>query len=149
MIVRCRINDIAKIAEKNVRERLFKSIPLDGPIHDLSIGNTYPVIGIIRWNYGGLWIYLHTTEEVGYPSPYPIELFEIVNPALLSKWSISFDKMENGLVLNQIGFPEWISGNFYEKLLDEDEEAIAQYKSQRIYLKEMTDLQVTKKEKSN
>lgn len=146
MIVRCRTNNIASIADKKVRARLFKSFHLDGPTDDLSIGKTYPVIGVIRWDNGGLWVYLHTVEEVDYPYPYPLELFEIVNDSLLSNWVISFSSTVEGVVLNQIGFAEWMSdGNFYERLIDGDETAIAQYKSQRIYLKEMTALQASNK----
>lgn len=141
MIVRCVINNVAKIKEVKIRERLFESIHIDGPISDLSIGSIYPVIGIIQSDDGGIWVCLHTIEEFDYPYIYPIELFEIVDDSLLSSWAINFKSTAEGFVVDQIGFPDWVSDNFYEKLLDDDESAIAKYRSQQIYLREMTKLQ--------
>ena len=133
MKVQCRINNLNEIPDKETRNRLSECIHRQGPDEDLIVGEIYNVFALARWSDGGLRVYLHTIAESDHPNPYPLEMFEIVDATLPPNWLVNFEQQQGGLAVKLISFVEWHGdGQFYEKLVDGDEQAIAAYKLQRL-----------------
>jgi hypothetical protein len=131
MRVKCKFNAVNDIPDTGVRERLSKSIHRDNPDDDLVVGNIYAVVALARWNDGGFWVYLHTVKESDFPYPYPLEMFDVADPAIPNNWHISFVSQPGGVEVEMMTFAEWIADSqFYEKLVDGDERAIALYNKQ-------------------
>ncbi|MBX3743444.1 MAG: hypothetical protein KF712_20835 [Akkermansiaceae bacterium] len=136
MKVRCRFNQIGDIPEIDVKNRLAESIHRNGSDDDLVEGTTYAVFALARWNDGGLRVYLHTIKESEHPYPYPLEMFEVVDPNIPENWKFVFEQRPTGLEIKLMSFPEWIEDiRFYEKLVEGDECAIASYNLQRFSVK--------------
>ncbi len=132
MRVKCIANDVNKLTSAEVRKRLTRSIHLEGADQDLVIGHIYFVVAIAQWDDGGVRIYLHTIEENNYPYPYPLEMFDVIEPSLPTNWCLSFEQQPLGLVITRISFPEWANDeHFYERLVDGDKAAIAIYKNHK------------------
>lgn len=123
MKVKCIANSIEQIPSESARQRLEESIKLDGPNYDLKIGIIYPVVAVSRWKDGGLRVYLHTVEEIDYPFPYPVEMFEVINEG--------GSNYEEKLEESKTGFPSW-SDEFYEQLIEGDQKSTMKYKSWRL-----------------
>ena len=129
MRVKCIANDVDKLNAVEVRKRLAESIHLDGADRSLVVGNTYTVFAVAQWSDGGIRVYLHTIEESDHPRPYPLEMFDMVDPALPANWCVSFEQQPFGVAIKRISFPEWANDDhFYERLVDGDEAAIAIYR---------------------
>ncbi|MFA5632890.1 MAG: hypothetical protein WC997_15400 [Porticoccaceae bacterium] len=103
------------------RERASRSINLDGADEDLIVGNTYFVFSLERWSDSGLRVYLHTVEGSSFPYPYPIEMFDVVDPTFPSAWGVGLEEVESGLIIKRISFEQWAKDDFfYEKLIDDE-----------------------------
>lgn len=132
MLVRCITNIVDKLPAPAVKARLRQSIHREGPDEDLTIGQTYPVLAIARWQDGGIRVYLHTVADNDHPYPYPVEMFEVVDASLPAGWSLHFGQCPDGMTIERIGFPEWAKDDqFFEKLVDGDDATIAIYRQQR------------------
>lgn len=135
MQVRCKTNNVNKLSNLAVRDRLRESIRLEEADTDLIVGKTYPVLAIDKWQDEGIRIYLHTVEESDHPYPYPVEMFEVIDQSIPEGWCIRFEYQQSGLTIKRISFPEWANGgDFYERLVDGDAAAIATYRQQRSIL---------------
>lgn len=131
MRVRCITNVVDKLPDAAVRDRLNLSIHREGPDEDLVVGQVYHVVAIARWRDNGLRVYLHTINESHHPYPYPLEMFEVVDPSLPTGWCVNFEQQQDGLIIQRISFPEWASDDqFFERLVDGDETAITIYQRQ-------------------
>lgn len=129
MRVRCKANAVADIPDAGVRERLSASIHLDGANNDLVVGMDYEVMAVERWNDGGIRVYLHTVQQAGYPYPYPLEMFEVLEPSLADAWCLGFERIHDGVSIKRISFAEWANDDqFYERLTDGDAEAVDIYR---------------------
>ena len=129
MRVRCVKNSIASIEGTSARERIQRSINLDGPINDLTVRRDYGVQALEERD-GGLWFYLHTVPVSDYPYPYPAELFELLDNSIPEGWGIGFqDQPERGAVAwKRISFSAWAnSDHFYERLVEGEAIAVALY----------------------
>lgn len=132
MRVRCITNDVSRLQDQTARDRLKRSIHLDGPDCDLAVGNVYPVVALESWGDDGMRVYLHTVEERGYPYPYPLEMFDFVDFRLPAGWCVSFARQQDPVRIKRISFPEWTnSDSFYEMLVDDDETVLRIYQAQR------------------
>ncbi len=132
MLVRCTINNVEKLSSQAVKARLCQSIHREGPDDNLTIGENYTVLAIVRWQDGGIRIYLHTVADNDYPYPYPIEMFEVVDASLPSGWTLCFSRCPDGMVVERIGFSEWVKDDqFFEKLVEGDAATITTYRRQR------------------
>lgn len=132
MLVRCTANSLDTLPDCRVRERLRQSIHLEGPDPLLVIGEVYQVVAIASWQDDGIRLYLHTVAESDHPYPYPIEMFEVVDPSLPVGWCIGFGRSEDGVCIEWIGFQEWAADpHFFEKLVDGDEAALRIYQHWR------------------
>ena len=132
MRVRCINNVVGNIDDSDVRDRIRRSIHLEGPITDLLIVGEYEVQALEKRD-GGLWFYLHSVPANDYPYPYPAELFEVSDSALPAKWNICIQKQGGNVVWRRIAFLAWASDDlFYERLVDGDKETISIYKSEML-----------------
>lgn len=129
MRVRCISNRVDQLNDVDLRGRLEKSINLDGADDSLVIGNIYSVFAMTKWADGGIRIYLHTVEDGDYPYPYPIEMFELVDPVVPLGWCVAIEREPLGDSIGRISFPEWAADDyFYERLVEGDDIAVATYK---------------------
>jgi len=128
MRVICIKNTVAEITESEVRERVCRSIHLDGQITDLAVGREYSVQAIEERD-GGLWFYLHTVSVNDYPYPYPAELFEFRDSTVPMGWSIRLQVQRGSVGCKRITFPAWATDDhFYERLVDGDVETVSLYR---------------------
>lgn len=132
MRVTCIKNEVAAIEEAEVRDRIRRSIHIDGPMSDLAVGREYSVQALEERD-GGLWLYLHTVAMSDYPYPYPAEMFEVQDNILLAEWCIRLQVQRGNIVWKLIAFCEWVNDeHFYERLVDGDVEAISLYQRSKI-----------------
>jgi hypothetical protein len=129
MRVVCINNTVAAISETEVRERLRRSINLDGPITDLAIGREYAVQAIEERDDGGLWFYLHTVSVSDYPDPYPAEMFELRDNTVPAGWTVRLQAQRGNVRCKRITFAAWASDDyFYERLVDGDADTVSVYR---------------------
>lgn len=128
MRVICIKNTVAAITESEVRERICRSIHLDGPITDLAVGREYKVQAIEERD-GGLWLYLHTVAMNDYPYPYPAEMFDFRDNTLPTGWSIRLQVQQGNIGCKRITFVAWATDDhFYERLVAADTETVSLYR---------------------
>lgn len=130
MKVKCVAVSLEEIVDVDARERLVASINQEGADSYLQVGAVYSVVSLVRWRDQGFRVYLHVVEESDYPYPYPLEMFEVVDPALPSGWVASFRPSKGRTDLHQIGPASWCE-EFYERLVDGEELAILSYQEMR------------------
>jgi hypothetical protein len=128
MLVQCITNNFRELPDLSVRNRLAESIHIEGGDEDLVVGKNYEVFALEQWSDGGIRV----VEDSDYPYPFPLEMFSVVDPAFPVDWSVAFEKRSLGLVVKRISYSEWCSDDrYYEKLVDGDEDAIANYRAHR------------------
>ena len=128
MRVKCVRNDLQRIGGERVRGRLARSIHLDGPDSTLSVGSEY-LVQALEEKDGGLWLYLHTVDALGYPHPYPAEMFEVIDSQVSDNWCVRIEDGADGRSWKRIAFCEWAEDDgFYEKLINDDENALEVYR---------------------
>lgn len=130
MKVKCVASSLDELVDRNARERLSASIHQEGADSHLQVGAVYSVIALARWRDQGFRVYLHMVEESDYPYPYPLEMFEVVDPVLPSGWMVSFAPSVGKIDLHQIGPASWCE-EFYERLVEGEEAAIFSYHEMR------------------
>jgi len=127
--VKCVINDLSKLTDVPVAERLKEGIHIDGPITDLVIGEIYPVQAIEVHLDRGLWLYLHTVEVNAYPYPYPTEFFQIIDSTIPRDWQVGHGSLNEVL---RLSFATWANNDrYYELLVDGDKKAEEKYAESR------------------
>lgn len=128
MIVKCLYNIPSLVVDIFDGDSMLKDRfnPLGDKIA-LEIGKHYYVFAL--FNIDGVKL-LYVSDEnfksLGYPVPYPIQFFEIIDSAPSKGWQVSFDKVQEG----KWASPEfWSSEVFYEELVGQDPRRINQFKS--------------------
>jgi hypothetical protein len=118
MRVRCTTNDLDSIRDTTVAARLRRSIRIDHPLYDLTVGAEYAVQAMTQRDDGGFWLYLHTVPQSDFPYPYPMEFFQFIDSSPPSCWGLESPAFKT------LSFTEWATNAlFYEKLVDGDEDA--------------------------
>ncbi|UTZ25492.1 hypothetical protein HB761_01275 [Vibrio campbellii] len=131
MKVLCEINNILELDDSSTVERLKKYIRLSDGQLNIEKNKEYCVYGIL-FRDNSPWFYLCLDEDDEYPTPYPTELFNIVDGRQSSFWRLSYASYPNGVVTSSIVFDEWSKDtSFYERLLDDDPEAIKLFRKYR------------------
>ncbi len=124
MKVLCEINNILELDDNSTVNRLKQYIHLPDGQLNLEINNEYCVYGIL-FRDNSPWYYLCLDEDDEHPTSYPAELFNVTDGRLSSYWRISEKIYPNGAVMSSIVFEEWSKdSSFYERLIDDDPEAI-------------------------
>ena len=100
-------------------------IPIDLAL-PLCIGVRYRVCAVSNRS-GSLFYYICDEDFAihGYPVPYPVELFGPRQPATPATWKRYPN--EDGFL--ESGLTAWKSDLFYERLIDRDDDAVAQFRS--------------------
>ena len=130
MKVKCVRNRLSDL-DSPTQQRLQRSIHLEDPLPDLRLGRVYDVIAV-RTVDGGLWLMLHTVEDNAYPFPYPVEMFEIIDPHVGPRWVVGISSGSKTAGIHSMGPSEWIQDDtFYEKLLEGDSDARRAYEASR------------------
>jgi len=131
MIVKCKIKNIEEV-DQNLQNRYENNDLICGSLDDLEVGREYKVICKEETTGGYTYIYLpEVTAPYTYPSPYPIDLFEVIDGQLPKYWKQHETLDHNGKVKLRNSFPEWAKDDmFYENLLEENPEALEIYKTQ-------------------
>jgi hypothetical protein len=121
MKVVCEISNIFDLDDGSVLDRVKRYILLSDGQTNLVQNEEYCVYGIaFRDNHP--WYYLCLGEDDDSPTAYPAELFKIIDGKLSSYWMLSTEE-------SSIVFEEWANdSSFYERLVDDDPTAIAQFK---------------------
>ena len=118
MIAKCSINSVQDIQSDLLRARIGSSINIVEPMRELEIGKRYEVFCLEIFKDGGVWIFVETNAPGLFPTPYPAEFFDIVDPSIDTGWTISMGNVGDGAVIKRISFPEWSSDDFfYERLV--------------------------------
>lgn len=129
MIIRYTGKIVEDLASEEAKRRIAGSGNFSDLSSDLIAGKEYEVFALSRWIDGGMRAYIHSLEECCFPSPYPLELFEIVDSFVSEHWvanSMTDSIKEKYIVLS---FKEWaLDGMFYERLVEGDLECAAIYK---------------------
>ena len=129
MRVECDKNDVTALEGAAVRERIGRSVNLEGPLPDLVIGREY-VVQALEQRDGGVWFYLHTVPTNDYPFPYPAEMFEYRDNRLPSDWSVRLGQERGHVFWRRLTFSDWANDDgFYERLVDGDPDTVATYKA--------------------
>lgn len=130
MKVLCTINNIFEIKDAATLDRLRKYIHLSDGQLDLEKNVKYCVYGIV-FRDNAPWYYLCLSEDDESPSPYPAELFKTTDARLSSCWRLSTEVITSG-VMSSMVFDEWANDpSFYERLIDDDPEAIKVFQKYR------------------
>lgn len=87
MRVKCVIDDLSQVKREDSRLRLLRTIKLEGPDRELKVGDEYVVQAVDRWS-DRLNYYIHTIDNINCPTPYPAELFEIVDGTIPVGWCL-------------------------------------------------------------
>jgi hypothetical protein len=130
MKVLCIANNILCLDNNNTINRLKKYINLSDGQLNLELNSEYVVYGIL-FRDNCPWFYLCLDEDDESPTPYPAELFKILDDTIPSCWKL-FYKNIDGKIKTEIVFLEWANEpNFYERLVDSDPVAVKTFKKYR------------------
>ncbi len=100
----------------------------------LSVDTRYDVFAISSF-LGGFWYYVLDEDQHRYPVWYPAPVFDIVSEKVPEGWVLAHHRSKNGGVTSILSFPEWaLDPHFYEKLVDDDPEAVAAFAQVRASL---------------
>lgn len=120
MIVRCRTNVIEEIADVELREHILEHVHLAEV--DLRVGHCYPVLGVL-FRDGVPWFLVCEDPKDDFPKTHCSALFDIEEGCVPEGWQLSLGSSNVGN--NAILPAEWAEdGQFFEKLVDGDAEAV-------------------------
>lgn len=129
---KCKINNLHRISQAEVRRRLSESIKMDGDIDPLEVGAVYDVLAVEWREDGGAWIFIHCIPSIYFPSPYPVEFFEFLEFEIPDGWVARWETRPFGLVMRSLSFAEWANDEyFYERLVDGGEVELERYNRER------------------
>ncbi len=130
MIVRCIANSLSSLGNPNLIAKLKgrMNCQIEQEFSELTVSQVYMVQAIELWEDGGIRVYLHVLTGCCFPSPFPVEWFDFVDASVPQGWSVVFRESDDGLVFKRCTFSSWAhDDHFYERLVDDDVEAIAAY----------------------
>ncbi|MCP4401647.1 MAG: hypothetical protein GY801_30645 [bacterium] len=135
MKVVCAVNNIYELGDENTIARLKKYIRLSDGQLNIQVNSIYVVYGILFLD-NSPWYYLCPFEDDEDPTPFPAELFNIVDDTIPSCWKLSYQN-NRGTLKTELVFPEWSRDPlFYEQLVDGDPEKIRLFKKYRQLLEQ-------------
>ena len=131
MKVKCKVNNVYKITDSTVRNRVENYKDEDNGEIYLDVGKIYTVYGVVISNNVPLFL-LCTEINEEYPIPFDPAFFEIVDGRFSSFWRLSFFEYEENKCSTSIVFEEWANNPmFFEKLLDGEPEEVATFSRYR------------------
>lgn len=131
MRVLCERDNVNQVADRATSVRLQRSIRLEGGDPDLDVGRVY-AIEAIEERDGGIWFFIHVSPELDFPVPFPAEFFRVVDGEVPHHWHVTFRPRPGGDAIHRIAFRAWaLDDRFYERLIDGDDQATAEYSKNR------------------
>jgi hypothetical protein len=104
---------------------------------ELTVGKVYTVLAIAKYS-NNFFVYILGDESNDYPLAFPIQFFKIKDLSVSKFWDCdvqNIDSIESLNINNQetLSFKEWknLGDKFYEKVLEEDKQAISLFNSYR------------------
>jgi hypothetical protein len=128
MIIKYKGKILDGVVSELARKRLSKSGNFNDLSSQLIIGEEYKVLALSQWVDGGIRVYVHSLKECSFPSPYPLELFDILDSVIPKDWIVNAisDSTNNTYII--FSFKEWaLDKMFYERLVEGDPEYTAIY----------------------
>ena len=131
MKVACKINNIFDLKDSFTIERLKKYISLSDGQLNLEKNNEYCVYGVL-FRDNSPWYYLCLDDDDESPSPYPAELFDIIDGRTSSYWRLATHYSSTLNVFSGFVIPDWSQDeSFYENLIDGDPKRQATFSKYR------------------
>lgn len=132
MRVRCIHNDVSALRHSRVFDEAIANVyPRREDPFDLAIGAEYVVFAIAH-KFAIDWYYVFDDPTEPYPRWFPAALFEVVDGKRGPDWLVLPEPRDDGLVE---GPRVWANtANFYERLVDEDSNALIAFRAVRLAL---------------
>lgn len=138
IIAKCTAVSISSLPLEH-RKSLAPYINLDHGYQELEAGREYPVFAVEEQSKRGVLIYIHSIDGAYFPTPYPIDLFCIVEAGIPENWRIKFKSDGGRTSIARISFRDWADDDgFYERLIGEDEKALQAYHVARKTLSQLS-----------
>ena len=126
MRVVCIHNRPSRIEGEAIRRRIARSIHLD-VVAELAVGKEY-LVQAIQESDDGLVFFVHSIDEIPYPTPYPAEMFDVRDGTIPAGWCVALRDCPAGKVIKRVAFYEWAhNDDFYEMLVDGNSTATDAY----------------------
>lgn len=117
MKIRCTTDNFLKLNNELTITRLKEYLHFEDGKLDLIKGCDYTVFGIVILD-NCPWYYLYLNKDDESPTPYPAELFEVIDAELSIYWKLSYVNKDN-FIHTEFVFPEWANDRYLlERLLD-------------------------------
>ena len=120
--------------DKHTITRLEKYLHYEDGELNIKINKEYSVFGILFLD-NSPWYYLYIDESDETPTPYPSELFNIIDNRLSQYWNLSYT-YTNGFLHTELVFKEWAQNrNLLESLLDNNPKTFQLFEEYRNLIK--------------
>jgi hypothetical protein len=144
MRVSCIVSNFLLLDDKQVVERLKKYLRVSDGELSIKIGAQYNVYGIL-FRENSPWYYICHSENDASPTPYPSELFEVIDEHLSEFWCLDARVVKEG-VSSCLVFPEWAEDpSFFEDLIEGSPRSTSIFSGYR----RMMDAEVEKRNRKN
>ena len=135
MKVSAQIDCLIDISNSKTIERLnrYWSYDHNHRFDGLSKGDEFTVYGMI-FRDNAPWYYIIDGFQMDYPSPYPSDLFNVVDPRLSRFWELAtvVESKESAFVSTELVFKEWAEDQlFYERLVEGYAQEVEKFKQYR------------------
>lgn len=134
MKVACKLNNINDIKDRATVLHLKRYINLTDGVVELEVGKEYVVYGI-EFRDNRPWLYVCADDYEDYPKPFSQEFFQTKDGRLSRCWQLCSQPGHDGRAGTRLVFAEWARDEtYYERLLDEDDQAVAVFKRYREWI---------------
>lgn len=127
MILRCVTNKVSDLPARGFAaplEEYFRGVDL---LEGVDVGACYPAVALETGDGDGWWAYLDVLG-LPFPTPFPLEAFEVVDSAPRPGWRIGVGRRSARTGIDCLSFVEWVEDpSFYERLVEMEDDAVATY----------------------
>lgn len=118
MKVQCVRSNFLAIEDDKVVDRLRKYLRLSDGQLPIKKDMQYVVYGIL-FRDNSPWYYICLNDRDVSPTPYPAELFNVINDRMSEHWRLRQTVLPSGQVSSSLVFSEWASDpGFLEELIE-------------------------------
>lgn len=97
---------------------------------DLDTGILYSVLCVEQREDEGLWLYIDSVPNRGFPSAFPAELFIIEDARMPENWHMQLEFVNGKSIIKRITYSDWTNDNeFFSRLIEGEDEAREVYSS--------------------
>ncbi|MGE3167179.1 MAG: hypothetical protein AB7O52_19915 [Planctomycetota bacterium] len=136
MKVRCRFASVCEVGDETTTARLLRFVRIPGGHLNVTVGAEYVVYGIL-FRDNAPWYYLCLADDDESPTPFPAEIFDVVDHRLSRHWQLASIARDDGSVSSCLVVPEWAEDPiFLERLAEGDPKATETFAAYRIKMDE-------------